>query len=61
MTPLRSMENSTEASTWAFSNQEKQGHRGNFTPKPKRNMRLARLAARGADRIASRVKTPSRK
>jgi hypothetical protein len=32
--PLNRMENSTEASTCAFSNQEKNGHTGILTPNP---------------------------
>jgi len=35
MKPLSRIENSTEASTCAFNNQEKKGQRGIFTPKPK--------------------------
>jgi hypothetical protein len=31
------MLNSTDASTWAFNNQEKQGQTGSFTPKPNKN------------------------
>lgn len=39
MYPLNSIENSTEASTWAFSSHEVAGHRGTFTPKPIKKQR----------------------
>jgi hypothetical protein len=43
MTPLSNIENSTEASTWAFNSHEKQGHMGSLTPKPNKNIKLAKL------------------
>jgi hypothetical protein len=33
--PLRKIENSVDASTWAFNNHDINGHKGILTPKPK--------------------------
>ena len=38
--PLSKMENSTEASTWAFNNQERQGQTGILTPNPIKKKKL---------------------
>lgn len=53
------MENSTEASTWAFNNQEKKGQTGTLTPKPINNKTGIKLEA-GADFVKDeKVKTPN--
>lgn len=44
MYPLSSIENSTEASTWAFSSHDVAGHRGTFTPNPIKKHRPVRGA-----------------
>jgi hypothetical protein len=61
ITPLSNIENSTEASTCALSNHEKQGQIGNFTPKPNRNIKLATLVALVENLTWSSVKIPSEK
>ena len=49
MYPLSKIENSTDASTWAFNSQDVLGHRGTFTPKPTRKHRAATKFQRKGD------------
>ena len=42
--PLKNIENSVEASTWAFNNQEVKGHSGTLTPKPKIKKKMHKVS-----------------